>query len=76
MSTERLLSRKEAAALLHVSLWKLDQLINRGAIAVVPIDGRVKIRPAAVSDFIGSRERRLSQAAPDQDATGKTCPRE
>lgn len=60
-----LLHRKEAGALLSVSLRTVDELIATGDLPVVRLGRAVRIRPAAIDRLIDAREsRRNPKTAP------------
>lgn len=67
MSTSLLLKKKEAAALLHVSEWKVEQLISKGLLPVVPVGSRDLIRPEDVQAYVTQNVHRKDQAAPGSD---------
>jgi excisionase family DNA binding protein len=50
--TETLLTKREAAERLHISVWATEQLINKGLLPVVPVGARVRIRPADVDSYV------------------------
>jgi excisionase family DNA binding protein len=67
MSISPLMTKKEVAAVLHTSVWSVEQLISNGSLPVVPVGAREKIRPADVEQYIAENIRKGDQAGPDQE---------
>ena len=57
-TTKQLMTRKEAAEALSISLRKLEGLIKSGDIPVVKIGAATRVRPSALEYFIEARETR------------------
>jgi len=51
-----LLTRKQGAACLNIALRSLDHLITAKEIPILKIGKSIRIRPAAIEDFIFARE--------------------
>lgn len=56
-----LLTKRQAAERLNVSVWKTEQLIKLGLLPVVPVGSRDLIRPDDVSAYISQNVRRKNQ---------------
>jgi excisionase family DNA binding protein len=52
VTEETLLTKKEVAARLHISEYAVKQLILKGALPVVPVGARLRIRSADVSAYV------------------------
>ncbi len=55
-SDAKLITRKQAASSLNIALRSLDHLISAKEIPICRIGKSIRIRPAAIEDFISARE--------------------
>jgi excisionase family DNA binding protein len=67
MTDDIMLTKKQVAERLNISLWATEQLINKGDLPVVPVGSRVRISPADLDAYVSGNAHRKNQAAPDQD---------
>jgi excisionase family DNA binding protein len=57
---EKLLTRKEAAAILGLGWRTVDENIAKGALPIVKIGRNVRIKPSELQKFIEARETRVN----------------
>jgi excisionase family DNA binding protein len=65
--TDTMLTKKQVAERLNISVWATGQLISKGLLPMVPVGFRVRIRPEDVERYIAENICKSDQAAPDQE---------